>query len=401
MPHHLFPPDMAGLLTPQAYYTSSTLHLASENIIILYSLYPVLFCTQKCTTTSDICMAVMHGPHAWCSHHQCLRMQAECAERAAEIAAVLERLSTARRRGELLRATHAALQHRVAAATDAKLAALRGDSPSSCSAATAHSAVPHGDSHTTPGGPAAVPVATRLLLARRQKHGFRAPPAPPPGHLYTSATNEPGYAVLARRGEAQRTDSWHLFTPPDLLPPPLSTFRHHVAISYADLVEASGSHTAVISFGDAAAWELMNQCMAGVLRRLGCAARDVCWVAQMAYEAAPGLPLSYSCTLSTPECAASCVLFLQALNLEAALISAALQLPGATQCMDARAPLLCLAVWWCAVDGQAKSWPIRRVMAPALGTCRLNGAPADPSRRALLAVSCHWTPHNPARPGRV
>lgn len=286
--------------------------------------------------------AITHDAHD--VHKQSQQsLQAEYDARAAQLAEAHRRVSDAHRRLELLRATHTALSKRAAAAVCAKVAVLRGEDPT---VESARVSPPRPDDHA-PAKRArdSLPVATRLLLARNWKRGSAASP-PLPGHIYTSASTDPGYAVLARRGETQRPDSWHLFTPPTLVPPSLASFGHHAAVSYCDLVEASGSQTGVIDFGAATAWELMNRCMAATLRQLGCDARDVCWFAQMEFEAAPGLPLSYSCTLSTPECVASCVMFLQALNFEAALISAALQLPGEHACHRQVPDVMSTCVSW-------------------------------------------------------
>lgn len=245
-------------------------------------------------------------------------LQAECEQRAVQIAATQGSLSDTRRRRELLQETREALAARLAAATRAKLAAVRCDTSDNSDTAPPVGNPPRKPSRNV------LPVATRLLLARRGAARGGVPPA-----AHTSVASDPGTALLARHAHLATPPSRHVFKPPPLMPPPLASFRRHTRIAYADLRAASGSQTAAIDFGDASAWELMNQCMAAAVRRLGCAPGEVCWFAQMEMDVGAGPRMSYSCTLSTPECVTSCVLFLQALNLEAALISAAHKLPGA------------------------------------------------------------------------
>lgn len=165
-------------------------------------------------------------------------------------------------------------------------------------------------------------VPSRSAHTHVHRSGARAAPATPLTHLYAASS-------------PWRTDSQNfqpsrsLFEMPSATPPPLDTFPHHAAISYADLLEASGSRTGIIDVSSLTAGELMSRFMAESVERMGCAAEEVAWFAQMESEAAPGLPLSYSCTLSTPECIASCALHCMVLYLECALISTVLGLPGA------------------------------------------------------------------------
>eukprot|EP00892_Ulva_mutabilis_P001602 jgi/Ulvmu1/11442/UM076_0016.1 len=245
------------------------------------------------------------------------KLKAECEERGRQIAAISTRISNTCRRRELLQETREALTARLAAASHAKLCALRGDSASSHGADGA--LAKHAKHGGQQGAQHALPVATRLLLARKGTL--------PCAH-HTSIARDPGTALLAQQKRQQLPPSRHVFLPPALMPPALSSFRHQAPVAYRDLLEASGSRTGVVNFGDASAWELMNECMAATVQRLGCAPGEVCWFAQMEMDIGSRNPMSYSCTLSTPECITSCVLFLQALNFEAALISAAHRLSG-------------------------------------------------------------------------
>eukprot|EP00892_Ulva_mutabilis_P004394 jgi/Ulvmu1/2326/UM013_0174.1 len=118
---------------------------------------------------------------------------------------------------------------------------------------------------------------------------------------------------------------------PSTIPPPISTFRATASISYADLLEASGSTTRTLDFAEASMPDMIRSVRAAKAARLGCAERDVCFFMQLHWTVAsavdslmssegqlgaPGLPLSMSSTLSTPECVASSVLMYLASDLE-------------------------------------------------------------------------------------
>lgn len=193
------------------------------------------------------------------------------------------------------------------------------------------------------------------------------PPAPVP----------PSPAPPSCAAHAARPSSGTLFVPPRLLPRTIESFPRHATISYADIVRASGSRSRIVDTNGATSWDLLNRCMQAKLAAMRCPIQDVCWLALTGYDAAPGLPMSYSFTLSTPECVASCVLFYLALYLECALISAVLRRPGTHAACCVLCAVCCVMCAVCCVLGSVTRWPSgparrrRRRCGPAGGTsCR-------------------------------
>ena len=264
-----------------------------------------------------------------------------------------DNITNARSRVVALKQTHVAVQRRLAAATAAKLAALdRGsgrtetgsEDPRPPAAHTTHTDAPQSRNHSMAAGGTRHAGAEKLQQMSSQNRAIslvcgssgrgcgrggasaHAIAAHPPSRSAGTHTTQPPHAWCPP--STQHAPSAGLFSMPATMPPPLASFSHHAAISYADLLEASGSATRVIDFSGTTAGELLSRCMARRVAQLGCGVGEVAWYTQMDCEAAPGLPLSYSCTLSTPECVASLALMFMVLYLETALISTALSLPG-------------------------------------------------------------------------
>eukprot|EP00892_Ulva_mutabilis_P004395 jgi/Ulvmu1/2327/UM013_0175.1 len=118
---------------------------------------------------------------------------------------------------------------------------------------------------------------------------------------------------------------------PSPLPRRISSFRATAGICYADLLEASGSKTGVLDFTAVSMAALIRSVRVAKAARLGCAESDVCFFMQLHWLAvpgagwegadadAPGLPLSMSSTLSTPECVASSIVMYLFTDLEGLL----------------------------------------------------------------------------------
>lgn len=152
-----------------------------------------------------------------------------------------------------------------------------------------------------------------------------ATPQPPPSaaHPHTS---------LAPPGRPRHTSST-IYTPLDPLPPAVSSFRRCAGIAYTDLIEASGSFSRLIDFSDTGFLDVVHTAQATAAKRLGCSQEEVCWFVQSHYEVVPGVPLSFSTSISTPECAVSAVLHALLGQLESAILG--LEIPsGCSEASD-------------------------------------------------------------------
>eukprot|EP00892_Ulva_mutabilis_P002220 jgi/Ulvmu1/1199/UM108_0027.1 len=105
-----------------------------------------------------------------------------------------------------------------------------------------------------------------------------------------------------------RLTSADLYAAPDLLPPPISSFRCCAGIGYQNLLEASASASGIIDFAVTGFLDVLQAAQTAAAQRLTCGQSHICWFMQSHYEVAPGVPLSFSSTLSSPECVASIVL---------------------------------------------------------------------------------------------
>lgn len=107
----------------------------------------------------------------------------------------------------------------------------------------------------------------------------------------------------------------------------MAEFRHCVGIWYEDLVAVSrrrdSSSHSVLALLQEVQWE-------EAARLGGCSPEEVCWFMQLGKEVAPGLQLSFSSALCTPECVASMAVHYLTLKLEAALLAAVLEREAGT-----------------------------------------------------------------------
>eukprot|EP00892_Ulva_mutabilis_P005793 jgi/Ulvmu1/3586/UM169_0004.1 len=101
---------------------------------------------------------------------------------------------------------------------------------------------------------------------------------------------------------------------------PLSAYQHYAAVGYEELVRQHGPcgrhGTGVLAMLEEVRCEAAQACGAAHTD-------DVCWFMQLDKEVAPGLRLSFSSTVCTPECVATLALHYLVLKLEAALLAAA------------------------------------------------------------------------------
>ena len=160
-------------------------------------------------------------------------------------------------------------------------------------------------------------------------------------------------------------------------PPRISSFRTVAGISYADLKECSGSAGRGIDFTHTSLPDLIRRVRAEKAAREGCGVGEVCFFLQLHWDAAPGLPLSMSSTLSTPECVASSVLMYLAADLEALLRACRTGTIGAT--LSVAAPQL---------DQSQQMQPLQCVhciRAPCHGTLKAFGTGSQHRSRQLVS----------------
>lgn len=111
-----------------------------------------------------------------------------------------------------------------------------------------------------------------------------------------------------------------LYVTPDLLPPHISSFRCCAGIGYKDLLEASGSMSGTIDFTQLGFLDVLESARHAAAQRLCCGQAQICWFVQSHYEVAPGMPLSFSASLSSPECVASVILHCMLGQLEVSIL---------------------------------------------------------------------------------
>jgi hypothetical protein len=102
---------------------------------------------------------------------------------------------------------------------------------------------------------------------------------------------------------------------------PVSAFRFHAPISL-DLVAASSQHGAPAELAQVLAAFSRHTLayQATVARRCGQEPHNVCWFVQLPYHGAPGLPLSFSTQMGSPECLASSTVGMMLGHLEAMML---------------------------------------------------------------------------------
>lgn len=117
-----------------------------------------------------------------------------------------------------------------------------------------------------------------------------------------------------------------VYAHPPSAPRKISPSTHLASIAFQDLLEASGSQSASVDFSCVGMQAMLTKCQDAKLLDAGVVATgDVCWFIQLGVAAAPGLELSLSSALRTPECVASAVLYFLLAALEGALTAAALE----------------------------------------------------------------------------
>ena len=117
-------------------------------------------------------------------------------------------------------------------------------------------------------------------------------------------------------------DAW------DKAPRAIDSFRCCAGISYDDLHAVDGGSSDVVDFSRYSIVSLIEKASRRKVARLtdsgaGISGEDICWFAQMHYDAAPGVPFSSSATISSPECLASLAIQIQLSRLDYALVNAA------------------------------------------------------------------------------
>lgn len=253
------------------------------------------------------CIRPMHPPHppprsptTRQPHHRCPCMQAEADALLQQILTVQGRLRAAEDRQADLHSTRVALSTRLADAASALIAART---------ATKHAAASH--SHALPPADAA---------ARPQGMRTRAPT-----HTPGSSTCSASSSLHSLQTDASPTEDTRplpgLRDPLASAPPPIHAYSCAVGISCADLACAFGSPP---DFSNQSTARQVKQVCISRARAVGCAAGPaaVCWFVELEHEASPGLPLSLSAALSTPECLASAVLHSVLQRLHLALLTA-------------------------------------------------------------------------------
>lgn len=119
-----------------------------------------------------------------------------------------------------------------------------------------------------------------------------------------------------------------LCTDPDTPPAPIHTFTHMAGLSY-ELVRRVASNILEDSLTCQSSRSVIEQCKQEAAEGLGCSASHVCWFLMTYLQAAPGAPLSFSSSLSSPECVSSFVLSFMCSGLEFGMVTAALDAHGA------------------------------------------------------------------------
>lgn len=227
-------------------------------------------------------------------------MQEERATLQGHLAQLQQRISRGRAELASLQRHRTEASKRLTSAISALAAAGCPRSGGSCPGSDSSCAgTEHQLPHPVTAAPPAPPVATRT---RRTSEPTRAAPAC-------------ASAVAIRTADPPRTND-------AALPPPITSFRHHASISYDDIRHASEAAAGAGDGQRLCMRKVLEQCMFRKAWAAGWAPGQVCWFVQTQYEVAPGVPLSYSTTLSTPECIGSMALHFLASCLEFSLFVA-------------------------------------------------------------------------------
>lgn len=103
------------------------------------------------------------------------------------------------------------------------------------------------------------------------------------------------------------------------LPRAIASFDHSAGISYGDIVESAAAEAGEPGM---CMQKVLEQCRFRKAWALYSMPAQVCWFVQTQYDVFRGIPLSYSTTLSSPECIASMALHFLVSCLEFSLFTA-------------------------------------------------------------------------------
>ena len=181
-------------------------------------------------------------------------------------------------------------------------------------------------------------------------------------------------------------------------PRPIGSLRHCAGISYTDLRSVAEGSSDLIDLCQQSVMSLIEKATLRKAQQMGVSGTgvpgdDICWFAEMPYEAAPGVPLSTSATISSPECIASLGVQIILTQLELALITAA------TDCMGNEGSEVIPSVTETEASRSGKDLappPARRTKTATASACAL---PALPRKRSQRRPSSHAQERSRLREG--
>eukprot|EP00892_Ulva_mutabilis_P000106 jgi/Ulvmu1/10096/UM006_0043.1 len=246
-------------------------------------------------------------------------LQAQCDAVAANISSLQQQLAAAQDRSADLQRRRIAVSSRlVQAASDLKSLAAAN---ASISTAPEHSTARSDEPPRQPGPRAATaPAATiRTCMsdsAASEQTETRSAACTSMRHGDVQS------AVVPRRS---RRDS--MYAPYAQPPPAVSDFRTVAGISHDDVCAVAGAVSGLIDFTQHTLTTLVDTACAHEAERLGHGGYQgsICWFVQTKYEAARGVRISASATMSSPECLASYAAHFLIARLEFVLITTAAQ----------------------------------------------------------------------------
>lgn len=235
----------------------------------------------------------------------------------AEIERVRQQIDSAHDRHTELQRSRVVLSDRNVAAASV-LAELSRSASVGNEACAAWPARPQLQSNPTQASSGIAPLADLMCLESQTPPPRAADGSAPPGRPQFPAPLLP--TSLLRQHKPPRI---HAADTQERLRLP-ADFRHHAGISYDDL--RNGSRQCSSSTGAGGGLLLLEDHRWRVASRTcGCHPQDVLWFMQMHKEVAPGLRLSFSSAVCSPECVASMAVHTIVIKLEAALLAAVLE----------------------------------------------------------------------------
>ena len=276
-----------------------------------------------------------HKPHATSQglNVNVSNVQAQTGDLERRIAANQDQLATARHKKAELQQPRVSLSTRIADAT-AALAALSAAPP-------AVPPPPHAPPSSSGLDPSATAAAARACLGHRDTSttSSHATTATSTAHSHHSAcppaSTHPDTLNAALIPHPTRQHVGTFYTPPGQnaraeAPRPIASFRHRAGISYEDLCAVAGGSSDLLDFSQHSVLSLIEESCRRKVGKLGSSdtgpgmtGDDVCWFPEMQYDAADGVSLSSSATISSPECFASLAIQGALTQLELALVTAA------------------------------------------------------------------------------